>query len=49
MYVIIGTTWKGEQFAIGHTSSQKKAEKIVASYPDDEYRTATAFYSRAIH
>jgi hypothetical protein len=49
MYFIIGTTHKGEQFAIGHTTSKRKAEKIVASYPDDEYREATAFYSRPIH
>lgn len=48
MYTVIGTTWKGEQFAIGHTTSRKKADKIVAAFPDDEYEFAEAFYSRQI-
>lgn len=50
MYIIIGTTPKGEVFVIGHTTSRKKAENFVKDYDVDngEYASVELQYSRSL-
>ena len=51
MFIIIGYTYKGEIFVIGHTSSRKRAERFVNDFPADgteEYREVEMQYSRSL-
>lgn len=51
MYTVIGITAKGERFAIGHTTSKKKAEKVVDDINagfDNEFVNADAYFSRSL-
>lgn len=50
MFIIIGTTPKGEVFVIGHTSSRKRAERFVNDYDvvNGEYSIVEFQYSRSI-
>ena len=50
MYILIGTTPKGEIFVIGHTTSRKRAERFVRDYnvENGEYSCVEMQYSRSI-
>jgi hypothetical protein len=50
MYILIGTTPKGEVFVIGHTTSRKRAERFVNEYDVEtgEFSQVEMQYSRNI-
>lgn len=50
MYIIIGTTPKGEVFVVGYTTSRKRAERFVEDYDvvNGEYSTVEMQYSRSL-